>query len=77
MRLFISIVVHALIWSGFSLVIHLSKHDRRLFEIVLLFLFAYFTYLLTYFLFKEKKFALQTTIISSLVYYVMSFCLYI
>ncbi|SDM61858.1 hypothetical protein SAMN04488137_1060 [Fictibacillus solisalsi] len=61
-------LLHVLLWAGYFTVIELSQHDRSFFEVILFFMFLYFSYLLSERVCESTSSALKSTICSSFLF---------
>ncbi|GGB57888.1 hypothetical protein [Fictibacillus barbaricus] len=68
MKVLLCVLIHIIMWSGYSFVLYLSHHDHSFYETVLLVMFSYFNLLVSQRLISNKSSALQITVLLTIVY---------
>lgn len=68
MNIFICVITQITIWCGYSLVLYLSHHDHSFYETVLLFMFAYFGYLVALRFFQNNQLSIFLSLSVALIY---------
>lgn len=61
-------LLHVLLWAGYFTVIELSQNDRSFFEVMLFFMFLYFSYLVSVRVCQSTFSALKSTLCSSVLF---------
>ncbi|RBW70013.1 hypothetical protein [Bacillus taeanensis] len=64
----LSLSLHGIIWSGYSIVNMLSTKDEMQYKMILLGIFVYFAYSLSFKILKRRKTAVITTFSTFLLY---------
>lgn len=76
-RSLVSIGIHNLIWSGFTLILYVSTEDRFMAKVFLFIILFYLAYLISLLLVKKKALALLTILISLSSFYVGKMCFHL
>jgi LytS/YehU family sensor histidine kinase len=77
MKQYVVMLIHCLIWSGYTFVDWLAEKDRLEAKIMLLFIFSYFAYLTAQSFGISKKKSLVATICSMGLFFMMKQTFYI
>ncbi|MDR7072087.1 hypothetical protein [Fictibacillus barbaricus] len=62
------LISQAVIWCGYSLVLYLSHHDHSFYETILMFMFAYFGYLVALRLIQNTKLSILLSLSAASIY---------
>lgn len=73
MKQYIILLLHCVIWSGYTLIVWLSKYDHTLYKVILFVIFAFFAYSCAKKIALTKKIALFTTGMSLVIYYILRY----
>lgn len=69
MKLTIVSFFHYVIWTGFSIVLFLSKRDKMHYKILLFFVFLYVAYTIAHVMMHSRKQAITLTACNSLFFF--------
>jgi hypothetical protein len=68
MRTYIVILIQLMIWSGYTLIEWLSKHDQLVYKVIMFFVFFYLAYFIGSALIKQSRKAIFVTVFSLTIY---------
>ncbi|WHY79184.1 hypothetical protein QNH20_08645 [Neobacillus sp. WH10] len=68
MRVYVVIVLQFIIWSGFTLIEWISKHDQLIYKVIMFFVFFYLAFLIGNEVTKSKRKTLFITVLSLVIY---------
>ncbi|NRD78720.1 hypothetical protein HPT25_15265 [Bacillus sp. BRMEA1] len=75
MRVYVVMMLQFIIWSGFTFIEWLSKHDQLIYKVIMFFIFFYLAFLIGHKVTKSSKKTLFITTLSLVIYTSLHFTL--
>ncbi|PLS06400.1 hypothetical protein [Neobacillus cucumis] len=68
MKVYLVVILQFIIWSGYTLIEWLSKHDQLIYKVIMFFVFFYLAFMLGNHVTKSRKKTLFITALSLVMY---------
>ncbi|MFZ7942143.1 MULTISPECIES: hypothetical protein [Bacillaceae] len=68
MKVYVVMILQFMIWSGYTLIEWISKHDQLIYKVIMFFVFFYLAYIIGNHVTKSRRKTLFITVLSLVIY---------